>query len=485
MQEPLRILSPAWIAWPPLWHWQSLNLTHQYLIATTCVILVGLLVITQPLVRAIEAGIVQRAAVTSAHYLDNFIEPLVRELATGGSISHEHADELGKLMQRHIRDNRLISFNVWSNDRRIAFSTRSFSAIGMEARDDERLERAFHGEVNVHFDVSAIEHLSDQRSNARPLVEIHTPIRTSDGRIYAVAEFYENGVALMEEIAGVKRTAWQLASIVALVMMVLQYQIVRRGHRTIEQQQLALTSRLSTMTDMLAQNVELRRKVDDAWRGTHALNEEFMRRTGADLHDGPAQLIGMSILLLEPISESPFSGCDDPRGAMSADDIALARSTLIDSLNDIRQISSGLMLPRLNELSVSATLEMAVLAHTRRTRTVVDLQLKDLSFDLGPLQKATVYRVAQEGLNNAFRHADGNGQVVRAGRRGDMIEIEVIDSGTSRAKPTSRDGGSPLGLAGLADRLASLGGKLNLETSDHGGGRLIAVLPIDPGGIHA
>jgi signal transduction histidine kinase len=85
-----------------------------------------------------------------------------------------------------------------------------------------------------------------------------------------------------------------------------------------------------------------------------------------------------------------------------------------------------------------------------------------------------LYRFTQEGLNNAFRHAGGKGQTVRAICNDEHIEIEVSDAGPGfdpNRKPADKYG---LGLAGLRERIESLGGTLYIRSQPGGGARLTA-----------
>jgi signal transduction histidine kinase len=72
-----------------------------------------------------------------------------------------------------------------------------------------------------------------------------------------------------------------------------------------------------------------------------------------------------------------------------------------------------------------------------------------------------VYRFIQEGLNNAFRHARGEGQHVKCSFDGSLLTVAVEDGGSDdpNIQTTSEDG---MGLAGLRDRVESLGGTFSI-----------------------
>lgn len=89
------------------------------------------------------------------------------------------------------------------------------------------------------------------------------------------------------------------------------------------------------------------------------------------------------------------------------------------------------------------------------------------------------YRVVQEGLTNAMKHAPGADVHVRLVVEGDVLEIEVRDEGGTTA-PTLADSGSGLGLRGMRERLQAGGGSLAAGPDGDGGWCVRARLPILP-----
>jgi signal transduction histidine kinase len=87
------------------------------------------------------------------------------------------------------------------------------------------------------------------------------------------------------------------------------------------------------------------------------------------------------------------------------------------------------------------------------------------------------YRVVREGLTNAIKHAPGAAVQVRLATHGDELEIEVRDAGATRASGLAATG-SGLGLAGMRERVESLGGSLEAGPGAGGGWRLAVRLPM-------
>jgi signal transduction histidine kinase len=89
------------------------------------------------------------------------------------------------------------------------------------------------------------------------------------------------------------------------------------------------------------------------------------------------------------------------------------------------------------------------------------------------------YRIVQEALTNARRHAPGAAVTVQLARNDDALRLEVIN-GTGRAPaPADGDAGVGQGLTGMRERASMLGGALTAGTTTDGGFAVTAVLPID------
>lgn len=96
---------------------------------------------------------------------------------------------------------------------------------------------------------------------------------------------------------------------------------------------------------------------------------------------------------------------------------------------------------------------------------------------LRPEVEDAAYRVVQEGMTNAIKHAPGADLRVRLLTRGEELEIEVHNTCPDT---TSRlaDSGSGLGLAGMRERVEALGGGLDAGSTEDGGWCLVARLPV-------
>ncbi len=218
---------------------------------------------------------------------------------------------------------------------------------------------------------------------------------------------------------------------------------------------------------LLAQNAELRRQIDESQRRLVEINDMLLRRVGVELHDGPAQLISFALLRLDGL-RSPGSTL---YGSATPGDLERIRAALQEALAELRSMAAGLTLPELSCVSPADVLRLAVRKHERRTATTVACELEGLPEQVPAAIKSCLYRFAQEALNNAYRHAGGRGQAVRAGCCAGTIEVEVADTGPG-FEPGGENGGGRLGLLGMRERIMSLGGTLEIESRPGLGTRL-------------
>jgi len=304
-----------------------------------------------------------------------------------------------------------------------------------------------------------------------PLLEIYNPVREPwSGEVVAVTEFFEVATDFKATLASALLSSWLIVAGTTLTAFLLLSSIVLRASRTIDDQRGALRRQVSELQGLVTQNSALRQRVQRASRRATALNERYLRRIGADLHDGPAQLVALAALRMD----SPVFSGDGHWGENRSTEVAMIRKTLEDAMREIRGICTGLVLPQIETAAATDILRLAVDEHERRTGTSVTLTLPRHLPELGASEKISIYRFVQEGLNNAYRHGRAKDQTVRAGMKNGRLFVEVSDGGPG-FDPARVDG---LGLAGLRERVESIGGQFETLTGAQGT-RLVISLSIE------
>ena len=215
---------------------------------------------------------------------------------------------------------------------------------------------------------------------------------------------------------------------------------------------------------------------ESASRRSTELNEQFLRRVGSDLHDGPAQLIALASLRLDAIRQLVSAIPQIP--ASKSEDLDTAQNALDEALAEIRNISSGLVLPELEGLTLTEILTKAASTHQQRAYTSPGLNLGAIPAHIGKSIQICLYRLVQEGLNNAERHAPGATCSISAHCTGNTIEVEVSDTGSGFDTETVATSSSGLGLSGLRERIESIGGQFEIRSAIGQGTQLIARFPI-------
>ncbi|MBE0696380.1 MAG: sensor histidine kinase, partial [Anaerolineaceae bacterium] len=158
-------------------------------------------------------------------------------------------------------------------------------------------------------------------------------------------------------------------------------------------------------------------------------------------------------------------------------------SSLQNALKEMRGIATGLSLPQLSDLGLPETVTRVVRSHERRTGTKVTLDLDSIPDQVPAPLKITVYRLIQEALNNAFRHAGGVGQYVRIGFDLSQLVVEISDNGPGFHPEQAGIWSGRLGLSGMRERVESIGGFFKIDSQVGMGTRIVARLPYQVEGV--
>ncbi len=414
-------------------NFNSLDLTRQFALAGGAVALAAMLLIGAWVSQRVRDDSIASAATSTARFMDSFIAPLAQELQSQETFSIGPIRALDEVLDSSQLSGRVVSVKIWKPDGRIAYA-RDVEMIGQTFAPSPELKGALAGHVIAELDQLDEPESAGEAQSDVPLLEIYSPIRAEwTGEVIGVAEFYENATDLVGQLERARLQGWLVtAAATALICMTL-FAIVHRGGRTIADQRAALAARLTEVEETSEQNRLLRRQVERASRRLSELNESNLRRLGADLHDGPTQLISLVALRLDALSRAPAK---DRKKAHA--EVAQA---LDAALKEIRQISRGMVLPELTPLSLAAVIERAIATHESRTHTAVARDIIVGPIDPSEAVKICVYRFVQEGLNNAFRHGGGHDQAVTAKLIGPNLKLRVTNSADD-SQAARRSGGT-------------------------------------------
>lgn len=458
---------------------RRLSRASQFVIAASIILGLTMTFVGNLVSKTIERSSVQAAADAGALYMTTFLEPYVQELTTTGSLSVQTAQAIDHLMTSPTLNSHVISVKIWSPDGTVLYSTNK--EVVNKSFSTAEIDLAFEGNTVTEWGTLNEAENSYERSLGIPLYEIYAPLREfGTGRIIAVGEFYELAEVLEQEIALVRQEVWIVVGTATVAMLLLLFAIVHRGERIIMRQQHALSSQMQEQTLLHAKNIGLQRKITTANQAFSRINELTLRRCGADLHDGPAQLLTLILVRLDELNtlQERNRNAAQPEG----DALETIRNAARDALREVREISRGLALPEINGMSLRQELELAVQRHQQRTETKVDLTCRSLPENVPAPYKVCIYRFIQEALNNAYRHAGGKGQVVLASYDQGLLRIQVTDAGdgiSTDSLETTGAGRTRLGLAGMRYRVESLGGKFHIHSIPGTGTKVSAQFRLD------
>ncbi len=200
--------------------------------------------------------------------------------------------------------------------------------------------------------------------------------------------------------------------------------------------------------------------------------EEERRLIAHELHDE----FGQSVTAIRSLALAIASqgGLKDPATGEVARLISDEAARLYDAMHGL--------IPRLAPLSLdtmglAATLENLVRDSQKRHPSVSLSLRQELPAELGPSITLAIYRVVQEGLINALRHAQASHVDITVHTEARRIIATVTDDGVGLSAEWSRPG--HFGLRGLADRVQQLGGMFDIGTHEGRGVRLTARIPLD------
>lgn len=443
--------------------WSKLSLVQQFALAGGVVMLVAAGLGGYVVANRIEEVVVRNTANATALYMESFIAPLTQDLARRTDLSAESRLKIGALLADTALGKRVVSFKIWRPGGLVVDAS-NLETVGQRFPPTENLKKAWGGEVRADFNDTKDEEDEAEHALGIPLLEIYSPIREiKSGKVIAVAEFYEVATQLKQDLIRARAMGWLTVAGAMGLIAAAMFAVVLRGSRTIDRQ-------LRALKEMAAGNLALRLRVQGAAARFASVNDQALRRIGADLHDGPAQLMGFAALRLDAV-QGQVAGQVSGR---AAEDLAAVQRAVKDSILEIRSIARGLSLPDIEQKSLEEILRGVTEAHAARTGTAVSLQCQAVS-GLPAAVKICCYRFVQEGLNNAWHHAEGKGQEVRVTLLGDQLEVQVLDRGAGFAQlPVDllrEDAG--LGLAGLADRVESLGGHIGFANRSDGPGAML------------
>jgi signal transduction histidine kinase len=213
----------------------------------------------------------------------------------------------------------------------------------------------------------------------------------------------------------------------------------------------------------------------ELFRRVVAAQEAERQRIARDLHDETGQsltAIGMGLRGL--------SGKLSPRNKEVLRTLHTLESLTADSLQELQRLISDLRPSHLDDLGLSATLRWYAGKIQEHSTISVRVDIVGEEHQLDDAMRITIFRIIQECLNNVIKHAQANNVNIYLRFEEKNVRINVRDNGIGFDLDTikQRQTGRPsLGLAGMEERAALLGGTVSVQSRPSYGTEVEALIP--------
>lgn len=245
---------------------------------------------------------------------------------------------------------------------------------------------------------------------------------------------------------------------------------------------LALAEVLARRAALAVDNTRLYRELAESKQQLQNLvgrllvaQEEERRRVSYEVHDELAQVANAAQLHLETYAHDYPPGSPEAREDLEHA-VELARRTV----RDARRVVNNLRPTTLDDFGLAAALRLHV-EELRAEGWQIGYR-EGLGEDrLPPLVETALFRVAQESLTNVRKHAQTTQANVTLDRRRDTVHLEVQDWGRGFDPAAVREAGAGerVGLPGMRERIAWLGGHCMIESGPGEGTRVTVEVPLE------
>lgn len=320
--------------------------------------------------------------------------------------------------------------------------------------------------LGLREDIHRRRRLTTMLATLLPDVLVVAPIRVSTGVVLTEVLVLSAGLAIVlaVHLMLLRRT---LAPLRLLTEVIGTIDARRPGRRMPVAE--AGTAEVTALAD--AFNAMLDRLEDERRRSVQralAAQEDERLRIAREMHDQVGQTLTAVTIQAERAAQM-----DDPVDRRLLERIA---HTALQSLDDVRRIGRELRPEALDDLGLGNALIALCRRMTAQSGVRVAPALEPGVPSLPSEAELVVYRIAQEAVTNALRHADASRIEVALRSTGEAVELTVRDDGRGMPETTPDDS---TGLSGMRERALLVGGRLGLRSRPNEGTEVRLTLPLD------
>jgi len=336
---------------------------------------------------------------------------------------------------------------------------------GLETEEREPF-RALQSEIEAYWRVldRTVAWTPEERSRLRYsfFYEELTPRRTAMLQIAdRIASVHERGLTLSEE-----RIAESSGNLRRSLM--LMFATALAGGLLLALLTIGYTLRLERELERrLAENTKAHSELRELSARLVRAQENERRNLARELHDEVGQ--SLSAILMETENAEAAETPEEIRGHLSS-----IRSMAEKTVNEVRDLALLLRPSMLDDFGLVPALNWQAREMSKRTGLNVVVSADDGADDLPEEHKTCIYRLVQEALNNAARHANARTVEVAVRREKQGVRFSVQDDGAGFDTRFVRG----LGLLGMEERVRRLGGELHISSHPGRGTLVTAELPL-------
>lgn len=201
------------------------------------------------------------------------------------------------------------------------------------------------------------------------------------------------------------------------------------------------------------------------------IRENERTRIAREIHDSLGQALTALKLQLSAAQEA--ASRDSPALGARLHETA---SMVDDLVKSVRRIASDLRPPILDQLGLPAAVEWLAQDFSRRTGIRCRPAIRPTDGAIGDELATALFRIVQEALTNVLRHAGATRVDIELGMKSGCVALEINDDGSGITEAGTMGPGS-LGILGMRERAAALGGVLEVAPRAGGGTRVAAWFP--------
>lgn len=354
-------------------------------------------------------------------------------------------------------DRQIVSWNQgaernfgYTREEAVGRSVEMLTTADGENRYVSALDQARRGETVEHFEIRS-------KRKDETLVEVSLTISP----IVSEEETSRGITSIIRDISRRKKAEDEL----------------RQAHSELESRVQERTSELAGANELLRQEVIERKEAErlraELLRKIVSAQEDERRRMARDLHDQMGQQLTALRLKLESLKLQ----CDDVPAAHAQIEQIQSFARQIES--DIDFLARELRPASLDDIGLKETLSNYIASWSSHFGIVAEFHSTGLNSDRLPAAIETnLYRIAQEALNNVFKHASTARVDIIIERRENHVALIVEDNGAGFAEDVALQESEGMGFIGMRERASLIGGTLEIESAPGKGTTVFVRVPI-------